>query len=125
MQNKMTLDELKQKVFSNIVGIEISSYMGYIGGIGVSTTSDLLGFEPGVTRYRMRKILKELVADGVIEYVSVGCPALENDYHEWFCDAGPPINGYQMTDKGKATDAYKTAYAGWENKLKDMTVNFV
>ena len=82
-------------------------------------------FEPDISKYKMRKALKELIADGLIEYTSQGRPAIESceEYRELVCEAGPPINGYALTKAGFESDEYKAhseqrdrAYRKWANR---------
>ena len=64
-----------------------------------------------VRKYKMRKALKELITDGLIEYTSQGCPAIEScgEYTELVCEAGPPINGYALTKVGFESKEYQEA----------------
>lgn len=108
--------ELKKQVFTEICNAETVTYCD---NSGVITISDLMNFIPGVTKYRMRKILRELKEEGLIEYRSKGCPGEEDPYyHEWNCDPAPPINGYALTEKGMETETYKTVYQNWCDSFK-------
>ena len=112
MQNKLTLDEIKQKLFKHIIGCEFATYEScYSPGWAVVPISTLMSFEPGISKYKMRKALKELIAEGVIEYTTQGRPAIESigEYTELVCEAGPPINGYALTKAGFESDEYKEA----------------
>ena len=116
--------ELKQRVLSHIVHAEIATYESVYGpDRGVITISNLMLFEPTATKYGMRKVLKELIADGVVEYTSQGCPAIESigEYTELICDAAPPVNGYALTKAGFESEAWKTAYDDWCGALKKMS----
>ena len=84
-----------------------------------------MSFEPGISKYKMRKALKELIADGLIEYTSQGCPAIEScgEYTELVCEVGPPINGYALTKAGFESKEYQEeserrdrAYREWANQ---------
>lgn len=126
MQTKMTLDDIKQKLFKHIISCEFATYEScYSPGYAVVSISNLMLFEPGISKYRMRKALKELIADGLIEYTSQGRPAIEScgEYTELVCEAGPPINGYALTKAGFESDEYKEeserrdeAYREWANQ---------
>lgn len=126
MQNDITLDEIKQKLFKHIIGCEFATYEScYSPGWAVVPISSLMLFEPSISKYMMRKALKELVADGLIEYTSQGCPAIESigEYTELVCEAGPPINGYALTKAGFESDEYKEeserrdrVYREWANR---------
>lgn len=49
MQNKMTLDELKQKLFQHIISCEFATYEScYSPGYAVVSISNLMLFEPGI-----------------------------------------------------------------------------
>jgi hypothetical protein len=110
-------EELKQRVLNHIVNADIATYGDYVMSI-----SNLMVFEPGFTKYRLRKVLKELLNDGLIKYTSRGCPAVEDyvngEVLELVCDASPPVNGYVLTDKGHETDAYKTAYQNQDDVFR-------
>ena len=115
--------ELKQRVLSHIVHAELATYESvYAPSRGVITISNLMMFEPTATKYGMRKVLKELIADGLIEYTSEGCPAIESigEYHELICDAAPPINGYALTKKGFECETWLKASQQWEDNLRRM-----
>ena len=126
MQNKMTLDEIKQKLFKHIIGCEFATYEScYSPDCAVVPISNLVSFEPDISKYRMRKALKALIADGLIEYTSQGCPAIESygEYRELVCEAAPPINGYALTKAGFESVEYKEAseqrdrvYREWANQ---------
>ena len=112
MQNKMTIDELKQKLFKHIISCEFATYeCWYAPDCAVVSISNLMLFEPDISKYKMRKALKELIADGLIEYTSQGCPAVEScgEYTELVCEAGPPINGYALTKAGFESKEYQEA----------------
>ena len=116
--------ELKQKVFNDIIQAELATYMCcYSPDRAVISISNLMLFQPDVTKYAMRKVLKELIADGVVEYTSQGCPAIESigEYTELICDAAPPVNGYALTKAGFESEAWKTAYDAWCRALKEMS----
>jgi DNA-binding HxlR family transcriptional regulator len=108
--------ELKKQVFTKICEVE---NVVYHSNSGVITTSNLMDFIPGVTKYRMRKILRELKEEGLIEYRSIGCPGEEDPYyHEWECDPAPPINGYALSEKGMETEIYKNVYQEWSDSFR-------
>ena len=110
------------KIFNDIISCEIGSYMTTYGpDRAVITISNLLKLNPEFTKYKMRKALKELRTDGLIEYTSQGCPAVESmgEYRELIYEAGPPINGYALTKKGFKSDIFKTRYKEWEKSLEE------
>ena len=110
MQNNITLDKLKQKLFKHIISCEFATYeCWYAPDCAVVSNSNLMSFEPDISKYKMRKALKELVADGLIEYTSQGRPAIEScgEYRELVCEAGPPINGYALTKAGFESKEYQ------------------
>ena len=112
MQNKLTLDEIKQKLFKHIIGCEFAIYEScYAPDCAVVPISTLMSFEPDISKYKMRKALKELLADGVIEYTTQGRPAIESfgEYRELVCEAAPPINGYALTKAGFESKEYQEA----------------
>ena len=112
MQNDMTLDEIKQKLFKHIIGCEFATYEScYAPDCAVVPISTLMSFELGISKYKMRKALKELITEGVIEYTTQGRPAIESfgEYRELVCEAAPPINGYALTKAGFESEEYKEA----------------
>ena len=103
--------ELKKQVFTEICQAETVTCFN---NNGVITTSNLMDFIPGVSKYRMRQVLKALKEEGLIEYRSMGCPTEEDPYyHELVHDAAPPINGYAVSVKGMETEVFKTVYQNW------------
>ena len=118
----MTTAEAKSKLLNNIISCEIGSYTTlYAPEKAVITITNLLNLNEGLTKYRARIALKELIVEGLIEYTSQGCPAVESfgEYRELVCDARPPINGYALTKKGFESDMWKQAYAEWCKSMVD------
>lgn len=118
----MTTSEAGEKVFAKLVDCQISTYTSlYAQDVAVITISNIVSLIEGLTRYRARKALKMLMEEGVVEYKSQGCPAVESfgEYRELVCEAGSPINGYCLTKKGYETDAWKQAYKDWEKSMAE------
>lgn len=116
------LKDDKERILRVIVDCQISTYMSlYAPDEAVVPIGNLTELAGGMTRYRARKALKSLIADGLIEYKSQGCPAIVSygEYTELVDDAHPPINGYALTKAGYASDAYKSAYAAWCKSMED------
>ncbi len=108
----MTTEFVKKRILTHIIQAELATYEScYAPDRAVISISWLLEWESDVTKYRMRKALKELMADGLIEYTSQGRPAIEScgEYKELVCDAAPPINGYALTKAGFESDEWKEA----------------
>lgn len=108
----MTTEFVKKRILVHIIQAELATYEScYAPDRAVIPISWLLEWESEVTKYRMRKALKELMADGLIEYTSQGRPAIEScgEYKELVCDAAPPINGYTLTKAGFESDEWKIA----------------
>lgn len=117
------MTETAKQIFGSIVGCQISSYeWTYAPDEAVVTISNLLALHKGMTKYKARKALKEIIAEGLICYKSQGCPAIVScgEYQELICDARPPINGYALTEKGYKSNEYKEAYAKWCKSLEDL-----
>ena len=76
------------------------------GGVYPTT---LLAEATGLSRYMVRKAIKELCAEGLAERGSVGRPAVEYgyEYKELVCEAMPPLNGFMLTDKAVDTEIFK------------------
>lgn len=118
----MTNDEAKRKIFSMLINCEISTYaVLYAPDRAVVTIGNIVESIEGLTRYRARKALKQLIADGIICYTSQGCPAVvsHGEYQELIAEAAPPINGYALTEKGFNTNEWRQAYAQWEKSMEE------
>ena len=112
----------KERILCVIVNCQISTYMDmYAPNEAVVTISNLVSLIDGLTKYRARLALKDLLRDGLIEYKSQGCPAIVSygEYTELVDYAHPPINGYALTKAGYASSAYKDAYAAWRKSMVD------
>lgn len=108
----MNTEFVKKRILIHIIQAELATYEAvYAPDRAVIPISWLLEWEPEVTKYRMRKALKELIADGLIEYTSQGQPAVESygEYLELVSEAAPPINGYALTKAGFESDEWKAA----------------
>lgn len=122
MRNMMENKETKEKIFSTLISCEISTYTAmYAPDRAVVPISNLLSLIDGLTKYRARKALRQLIQDGVICYTSQGCPAIVSygEYTELVADAAPPINGYCLTKKGFETEEWKQAYAQWNKSMEE------
>ena len=119
----MNTEFVKKRILIHIIQGELATYEScYAPDRAVIPISWLLEWEPEVTKYRMRKALNELIADGLIEYTSQGRPAIEScgEYTELVCDAAPPINGYALTKAGFESDEWKAASDEREKAYKKM-----
>lgn len=119
----MTTEEAKVKIFDCLISCEISLYtVCYAPDKAVVPISNIIHLINGLTKYRARKALKELINDGLIYYTSQGCPALESygyEYEELIDDAHPPINGYALTEKGFKTDIFKQRFKEYNESLEE------
>lgn len=119
----MTTAEAKEKIFNAIINCEISLYTTmYAPDKAVVPISNIIYLINGLTKYRARKALKELLVDGLIYYTSQGRPALISygEYTELIDDARPPINGYALTQKGFETEIWKKTYKEWGESMEDL-----
>ena len=89
----------------------------------------------GLTKYRVRKVIKCLRDLGLVEKTTCGFPAYEiyteNGLTDWD-ESHPPVNGFGLTEKGFESATYKKAdelneaeYKRWaemseEEILKEM-----
>lgn len=106
----MNTEFVKKQILSYLLQAELDTWdsvSGYPADNAVIPISQLLECEPKITKYRIRKALRELIADGLIIYTSIECPAMEIEeygeftgYREVFCEAKPPVNGYVLTNAG-------------------------
>lgn len=118
----MTNEEAKQKVLNTIIYCEMSLYTTLYGpDTAVVPISNLICLIQGLTKYRARIAIKDLIKSGLIEYKSQGCPAIVSfgEYEELVCEAGPPINGYCLTKKAFESDQWKKAYADWCKSMEE------
>lgn len=115
-------DEAKV-ILNCLISCEISLYTSlYAPDEAVVPISNLMSLNKGMTKYAIRKALKELKEMGFIEYTSQGCPAIvspstESHYEELIDDAHPPINGYALTKKAFESEEWKTRYSEWERSM--------
>lgn len=115
------MTETAERILGCIVGCELSLYTVLYGPdravVSISNICSLLG----LTKYKARKALKELIADGLIEYTSQGNPAVVScgEYRELVYEAMPPTNGYALTEKGFRSDAYKEQYEAWKKSMAE------
>ena len=118
-------ETVKDRIFQILISCEISTYTSLHAPdravVSISNILDMLG---NVTKYGARQALKRLMADGLVEYTSQGCPAVISygEVPELIADAAPPINGYSLTKKGFETPEWKQAYKEW-NKLMEEWAN--
>ncbi len=125
MAEKMDTRTAKELIFKALCSCKISLYMAcYAPDKAVVPISNFCSLIKGLTKYRARLALKELVSEGLVEYTHQGCPAIvspstENGYGELIDDAHPPINGYALTKKGFESDIYKSHKADWEKSMED------
>lgn len=112
MEVKISLNMAKERILQAIIDCEIGSYTTlYAPEKAVITISNLMKLT-GLTKYGARKALKELQRDGLIYYTSQGCPAVVSygEYPELVYEAGPPINGYALTEEGFHTKQWIDSY---------------
>lgn len=115
------MTETAEKVLACIVGCELSIYTVLYGPdravVTISNICSLLG----LTRYKARKALKELIEDGLIEYTSQGNPAVESygEYRELVYEAMPPTNGYALTEMGFQDREFRKQYEAWKKSMAE------
>lgn len=66
----------------------------------------------GLTKYRVRKVIKSLCDLGLVERKSCGFPAWECHTEDGLVDwdeSHPPVNGFGLTEKGFESATYKKA----------------
>lgn len=121
IETKISLNMAKERVLNNIISAEISSYMcTYAPDRAVITISNLVKLT-GLTKYGVRKAIKELIKDGMIYYTSQGCPAVVSygEVPELVCDARPPINGYALTEDAFKSQVWRDAYDEWSKSMEE------
>lgn len=125
----MTTEEAKDKIFRTIISCELSLYTAlYTPDKAVVPISNIISLIDGLTKYRARLALKELINEDLLYYTSQGCPALlspstESHYAELIDDAHPPINGYALTKKAFESQQWKDAYSSWNKSMEDWANN--
>lgn len=121
----MNTEFVKTRILTHLMQSEFDtcdSVSGYPADNAVIPISQLLECEPKITKYLIRKALRELIADGLIIYTSLGWPAMEIEeygefrgYRELVCKAKPPVNGYALTNAG--FECAKSIFDSNERKL--------
>lgn len=115
-------ETVKDRIFQILISCEISTYTSlYAPDRAVVSISNILDLLGNVTKYGARQALKRLMADGLVEYTSQGCPAVISygEVPELIADAAPPINGYCLTKKGFETPAWKQANKEWNKSMEE------
>ena len=118
----MTTDAAKDEILSTLMSCEISLYTTlYAPDTAVVSISNILALIPGLTKYRARLAIKELMQDGMVRYTSQGHPAIESfgEYRELVCDAMPPTNGYALTKQAFESDTWKSIKTEWEKSMEE------
>ena len=118
----MCNETVKDRIFHQLIWCEIGTYISLYGpDRAVVTISNLLYLLGNVTKYSARQALKMLIADGLVEYTSQGCPAVMSysEVPELIADAAPPINGYALTKKGFETPEWRQAYKEWCKSMEE------
>lgn len=107
--------------FASIAGAEIGSYMTMHGPSRAVISCKSIAECNKWTLYRARKAVRELVADGLVERASCGCPAVEScgEYRELDFEAAPPLNGFALTKKGFESEMWKEIYKDWEKSMAE------
>lgn len=108
-------------IFDTLISCEIGSYTCLYGPKRVVVTISNLVALTGLTKYAARKALKGLIADGLVEYTSLGCSAVVSfgEVPELVYEAGPPINGYALTGAAFKTQDWVAAYAAWCKSMEE------
>ena len=115
-------ESVETRIFDTLISCEIGTYTSsYAPDRGVVSISNIVALLGDVTKYGARKALKRLMADGLVEYTSQGCPAVISygEVPELIADAAPPINGYRLTKKGFETSEWKQAYKEWSKSMEE------
>ena len=118
----MTNEEAKESILRTIMGCEISLYTTLYGpNEAVVPISNLCSLIPDLTKYRARKALKALIADGLVCYKSQGMPAIVScgEVPELVCESSPPINGYTMTKTAFESEMWKQMKSDWEKSMEE------
>lgn len=121
MDIKITLEMAKEKILQALIDAEIGTYTTmYALDKAVVTISNLMKLT-GLTKYGARKALKALQMDGLIYYTSQGCQAVVSygECPELVFEAGPPINGYTLTEDGFHTKQWIDSYEAWKEGLEE------
>ena len=121
----MNTKEAKELIFNTLCNCEISLYMAwYAPDKAVVPISNFCSLIKGLTKYRARLALKELISEGLIEYTSQGCPAIvspstEDHMEELIDEPHPPINGYALTQRGFESDVFKRHKDDWNKSMEE------
>ena len=121
-RDEMYDESVKARIFDILISCEIGTYMSlYAPDRAVVSISNIVALLGDVTKYGARQALKRLMADGLVEYTSQGCPAVMSygEVPELIADAAPPINGYCLTKKGFEAPEWKQAYKEWNKSMEE------
>ena len=121
-ETKMYDESVKARIFDILISCEIGTYMSlHAPDRAVISISNIVALLGDVTKYGARQALKRLMADGLVEYTSQGCPAIMSygEVPELIADAAPPINGYCLTKKGFETPEWKQAHKKWCKSMEE------
>ena len=113
------MNDEEKKVFGILANCETSSYTTLYPPERVVVSTKEIAKMLGWTRYRVKKAVKALVLEGVIERASCGNPAVESigEYSELVYDAMPPKNGFAISEKGFGCDEWKETYKEWSDSM--------
>ena len=121
-ETRMYDESVKARIFDILISCEIGTYMSlHAPDRAVVSISNIVALLGDVTKYGARQALKRLIADGLVEYISQGCPKIMSygEVPELIADAAPPINGYCITKKGFETPEWKQAYKEWNKTMEE------
>lgn len=117
------MTDVANEVLRCIMSCEISLYTAcYAPNKAVVPISNIVNLL-GLTKYKVRKALKELRGLELIEYTSQGCPAIirygAESYPELIDNARPPINGYALTRIAFELDLWKELHSEWSKSMEE------
>ena len=123
MKARDNMTEFEKKVFDVIIKCEISTYTSCYAPERAVVTTNYIVKKLNSTKFKVRKVLKQLSAVGYIEYTSQGRPAIVSnteDGYELICEALPPINGYALTESGFSTQQFRHELDSFNEDLRKM-----
>lgn len=118
-EEKPTSEEYKEYIFNAMIDF-LANNMAYTNGITSKELANLTEF----SLYRVRKTLKELESEGLIEKISEGIPPEYSYEGECIHEGFPPRNCWALTEKAldshrkewdKAVEKVEQSYAEWAN----------
>ena len=120
----MTNEEIKDTIFNSLAQLIADPFIAQYFDEPVMSIPNLK-LVVDASEYKIRKAIKELVSEGLVEKKSIGRPArvFYGEIVELMEEAHPPITGWSLTKKALETDKYKEIVEFVNKSLADWANN--